>query len=423
MASVVERGAQAVAAALAVALLIATEVRAEPAAETPPGVAIEELLELAHRLSPELQARALERDAARARVEAADALEDPMLTVTSDEDRDEHGSRQNKMIYGIEQSFPLWGKREVRRRIAVADEQGAEARERQATLELDARIKAAFATYWRTSRALSIQDEVHTLLHTVSEAAQGRYAQGLASQADAIRAEVEKSRLALERERLDRDRRMAAARLNALLARPAGSALAEPVALRPAPDEARLTIEELLVEAREKSPLVATADAEIASAEGDRRLVEKSWYPDITLGASAIQREDGPEGYILTAGVRLPLQWGLRQAQAREAAAKLGAARSRRDGVLFEVQGALEEALAALETARRSFDVITNDLTPQAAAAYESALTTYQLGRGDLTMVIEAAHHVQEVHLEQLETEEQAEAARADIERIIGGEL
>jgi outer membrane protein, heavy metal efflux system len=250
-------------------------------------------------MSPELQARALESDAAAARVEAAGALEDPTLTVTSDEDRDERGRRLNEMVYGLEQEVPLWGKRDLRRRVAAAEAAGAKARERLALLELDARIKATFAAYWRASRALGIQDEVHTLLQAVAEAAQGRYAQGLGSQADAIRAEVERSRLTLERRRLERDRLVAATRLNALLARPAGAALAEPLALRPVPDEARLTLEELLATARERSPLLASADAEIDAAEGDRRLVERSWYPDVTLGAAAIQREDGPEGYTL----------------------------------------------------------------------------------------------------------------------------
>lgn len=411
-----------VAAAMAV-FAASPAIGAGLAADSPPGATVDALLEEAHRLSPELRGRALERDAATARIEAAGALDDPMLRVTSDEDRGEHGQRLNKMIYGIEQEFPLWGKRDLRRRMATAEADGARARERLARLELDARIKTAFAAYWRASRALRVQDEVHTLLHAVSESSQGRYAQGLGSQADAIRAEVEKSRLVIERQRLERDKRTASTRLNALLARPPGAALAEPVALRPVPAEARLDPEGLLAEAREKSPMVATADAEITAAEGDRQLVERSWYPDVALGASAIQREDGPDGYMLSAGLRLPLQWGLRRAQAREATAKLGAAQSRRDGALLELQGALGEALVTLDTARRSDVVLTHDLKPQVTAAYQSTLTAYQLGRGDLTAVLEAAHHVQEVELERLSAEEETQAALADIERLVGGEL
>lgn len=413
-----------VAAAIGAALLLAPAARADPAEGTsPPGATVDELLVIAHRLSPALAARALESDAAAARVDTAGALDDPLLTITSDEDRDDHGARKNKMIYGVEQEIPLWGKRDLRRGIAVAEADGAQARQRLALLDLDAEIKIAFAAYYRASHALSIEDEVHALLHTVSESAQGRYAQGLGSQADAIRAEVEKSRLVLERQRLERDRRVAAARLNTLLARPPGAALADPVELRPLPKADELTPDHLLELARQNNPLVATAAAEIAAAEGDRQLVERSWYPDITLGAAAIQREDGADGFIVSAGIRVPLQWGLRRAQAREATAKLGAARTRRDGELLELEGSLEAALADLDAARQSEAVVTNELTPQVMAAYQSALTAYQLGRGDLTSVLEAAHHIQEVRLEGLTVEEQSETAIATIERIIGGEL
>lgn len=415
---------QRIGGVLAAALLFASAAHAGPAEETsPPGATVDELLLIAHRLSPALAARALESDAATARVDAAGALEDPRLTITSDEDRDDHGSRKNKMIYGVEQEIPLWGKRDLRRGIAVAEADGAQARQKQAGLELDAEIKIAFAAYYRTSRALSIQDDVHALLHTVSESAQGRYAQGLGTQADAIRAEVEKSRLLLERQRLERDRRVAAARLNTLLARPAGAALAEPVELRPLPKSDELTLDHLLELARQNNPQVATAAAEITAAEGDRQLVERSWYPDITLGAGAIQREDGADGFIVSAGIRVPLQWGLRKAQAREATAKLGAARLRRDDELLELEGSLESALADLDAARQSGAVLTDELTPQVTAAYQSALSAYQIGRGDLTSVLEAAQHVQEVQLEGLANEEQSETAIATIERIIGGEL
>ena len=419
------RQMQRVAVTVVAAMLVAYAARAAAVEDAafPPGATVEELLVLAHRLSPALAARALESDAASARVDAAGALDDPLLTITSDEDRDEHGSRQNKMIYGVEQEIPLWGKRALRRGIAVAEADGAQARQRQALLDLDAEIKIAFAAYYRASRALRIQDDVHALLHTVAESAQGRYAQGLGTQAEAIQAEVDKSRLLLERQRLERDRRLAAARLNTLVARPAGAALADPVALRPIPRADELTPDQLLERVRQNNPLVATAAAEITAAEADRQLVERSWYPDITLGAAAIQREDAADGFIVSAGIRVPLQWGLREAQAREATAKLGAARSRRDSELLALEGSLAAALADLDAARQSGAVLTHELTPQVEAAYQSALTAYQLGRGSLTAVLEAAHHVQEVQLEGLAIEEQTETAIATIERIIGGEL
>src|SRR4051812_45756226 len=146
------------AAAGMVMLLLTSPAYAEPAAESgpPPGATLDELLAIAHRLSPTLAARALEVDAAAARVRVAGALDDPTLRITSDEDRGSHGQRLNKMIYGVEQEFPLWGKRELRRRVAEAEADSVRAQERVAALELDARIGVAFAQFYQASRSFKI---------------------------------------------------------------------------------------------------------------------------------------------------------------------------------------------------------------------------------------------------------------------------
>jgi len=54
----------------------------------------------------------------------------------------------------------------------------------------------------------------------------------------------------------------------------------------------------------------------------------------LTLGAGAIQRDNGPPGYTATLAFKVPLQWGAKEAGEREAAAKLGAAQQRQLGEL-----------------------------------------------------------------------------------------
>jgi outer membrane protein TolC len=388
-----------------------------------PGATLDELLILARRLNPELAARALDSEAALAKASAAGSLDDPMFKITSDEVDRTSGGRINKMIYSVEQEFPLWGKRDLRRGIAEAEAAGARGRQQAAAVELDARIKTVFAQYWRATRAVDVTQDVHALLHAVAQSAQGRYAQGVGSQADAIRSEVERSRLDLEFAALEREKRAARGRLNALLARAPGSPLADPVGLPPVPPGRALTVDTLLDRARQNNPALATASSEIAAAEGSRRLVEKSWYPDVTLGAGAIDRQDGPPGFMASVGIRVPLQWGLREAQSREAIARAGAARSRLDASILQLQSSLEDALAGLAATRQTEALLTTSLRPQTEAAYRSALSGYQLGRGDLTSVLEAAHRTQEVRLELLKVQAEEQALLADIERVIGGSL
>jgi outer membrane protein TolC len=67
--------------------------------------------------------------------------------------------------------------------------------------------------------------------------------------------------------------------------------------------------------------------------------------------------------------------------------------------------------------------VIKTALSQQSDAAYRSALASYQLGRGDLTSVLDAAHQQLEIRLELLRVDTEAQTALAAVERLIGGDL
>ncbi len=407
---------------IALPVLIAVGHQAK-ASDALPGARVDELLVMARQFNPELAARALESEAALAMATAAGALDDPMFRITSDEVDRTSGNRINKMIYSVEQEFPLWGKRQLRRQIAQAEAAGVLSQQQLAAIELDARIKTVFAQYWRATREVEVTRDVHALLHSVAQSAQSRYAQGIGLQSDAIRSALERSRLDLALAAIERDKRSARGQLNALLARPPGAPLAEPVSLPPYPSAGELNIDDLLDRARQNNPMLASAGYEIAAA-GDRSLlIEKNRYPDIVLGVGAIDREDGPAGVMASAGIKVPLQWGLRKAQIREASARAGAAQSRRDAALLQLQGGLEEALAGLQAARQTEALLATSLKPQAQAVYRSALSGYQSGRGDLTVVLEAAHRTQEIRIELLNTQAEQQLLLAEIERIIGGQL
>jgi hypothetical protein len=70
--------------ALAILAAPARADQAVPAAAVP-GATFEEVLAIARRLSPELAARALDTEAAQARVAVAGSLADPMIRITADE--------------------------------------------------------------------------------------------------------------------------------------------------------------------------------------------------------------------------------------------------------------------------------------------------------------------------------------------------
>jgi len=381
-----------------------------------PGATAEDLLARVRIFNPELAAAALDREAAVAKIYPAGAFDDPTVNVTRDQ-----GFRQTMVT--VSQEFPLWGKRELRREVAEANASAARGKEGSVKSELEEQLKMVFAQYYQAEQAMLVTRNIRAVLHDVAESARARYAQALGNQSDAIRAELEQTRIDPELSALDRDEQTAKAKINALIGRPADAPLAPAKALRRVPPGSMLAFEALMARAQERNPVLVSAHAEIAAAEGERALVDKSWYPDVTITAG--MNDVAGVGPRATAGVgvKVPFQWGVREAKAQEAAAKKGAAQLRLDAALLKIGTDLQAALADLARAQRNADVLGRTLTTQSEAAYSSALASYQQGRGELAPVLEAARQRLQIGIDLLRARTEAQAALATIERLIGGDL
>ena len=395
-----------------------------PGSGSAPGATLDDVLAIARRLSPELAARALDTEAAQARVTIAGALPDPTVRVTSDEIDRMSGPRQNKMIYSFEQEFPLWGKRDLRGAQATALVERSRADGRQTESELIEKVTIAFAQYYQSDQAIRTTTDLHQVVHDIARVSRERYAQGRGSQQEVYKAEVENSRLSGEIIHLEASRQAAAARLNALLARPIDAPLAPPLRLRPIPPAAALAPAPLMERARAGNPSLAGGSAQIASAQAGQQLADRNWYPDVTLSAGAIDRgSNGPPGYMATIGVKVPLQWGLHEAQQREAGAQLGAAQARRQALELQIQSDLGEALASLAGSRRTGDLIRNQLLPQNQALLRSGTAAYGLGKAELADVLRNEHDLADLRIQLLNAEFDAQRQLAAIERLIGSAL
>ena len=397
--------------------------RAAPPPETAAlGATAEGLIAAGRALSPGLRAAALTTAATAAKADGAGSLDDPTFTATADEVDRTGGRRINKTYLTVTQEFPLWGKRDLRRSAALAAVDAARGRERAAQDELDERIKVAFARYHAVTQALAINQDVSRLTRQMAAAAMRRYGQGVGDQTSALQTQTEETRAAAEQIRLDAARSIAVARLNALLARPADTPLAKPARARKLP-VTDLAVAALLERARTSNARLAASAAMIRGAMNERQLAGRAWYPDLTLGAGAIQRDNGPTGVLASVAIRIPLQRGPKEAGEREASARLGAAERELDATSAEIEGDLAEAIANFNAARRTQTLLHNRLLPQQQAAYRSLLTGYGQGRGELVAVFDAEHRLHDTSLELLRIETDAQTAVAAIERLIGGEL
>jgi cobalt-zinc-cadmium efflux system outer membrane protein len=414
-----------VAAATVAVYLIASPVLAVRPALAQDGTAlganVEGLLTAARQLSPSLRAAALDTAAAQAKAEGADALDDPMFSAG-------YQYYRNPTVFSgvavtVTQSFPLWGKRDLRRQAALADMAAARGRERSARDESDERIKDAFAQYYVISRQIAVSRSIVGIARRMNAAASARYGQSGGSQADIIQALSEETTAKIEISRLEGERGAVHARINTLIARPADALLAEPIRL-PARSTTEPVLGVLLGRARNAGPVLSAADAEISAARARQTLADKAWYPDLTIGAGPlIQTNHQPVGVAATIGFNIPVPWGREASQQREAVAQLSATEQRYDAAWLNIQGTLAESLARLKAARNTEALLRNQALPQARATMQSLLAGYGQGKGDLAAPIAAEHRTHDVELLLLKAELDQQVELAAIERLIGGAL
>lgn len=397
-------------------------------AQALPGARLEELFALARGGNPELVAMSHEARAAEARIEAAGALPDPMARVELRDPGMMSGEgnfnllpgRAGSTRYSLTQTFPFWGKRELRREIASAEAQAANARAATLGSELRARLRSAYANYYHTAQLLELNAEVLALAQSMEQLAQGRYASGLAPQADALRAQVERAMQQGERASLDAEHHHNAARLNALLRRASTAALAPPTALPALPPPAALdpaALEEQLLAA---NPQLANALAMSQAAGKNREAVYRNRYPDFTLGVAPTQSRRRVAEWELMFEINIPLQQGTRRAQETEALELAAAAQARGEALRLQLLSELAESLRGIESARRLANLAAGELVPQAELGLAGALAAYENGKADFATVLEAQRALRKLRADELKARVDGQLRYAELERLLG---
>ena len=422
------RWARRLAAGVLVCLGIAGPLQAQ---ENALGASVQGLLDYARAQSPELAAMRQEADAAAQRLGSAGALADPMLRVElmninnygNDAPPSLLPSKVGSTEYRLMQPLPGWGKRDLRRDVAAADAEQASARVGATWAELAARIKIAYAEYYRTVGNERLTREVLDLMSRLEQVAQARYAGGLVAQQDAIRAQLEQTAMRSELIVLENEKRQLRARLNGLMARDWAAPLADPQALRPLPGLTSSDAASLVERARARNPQLIAEQARVTSAQKSRDLTWRNRYPDWQIGLQTIQMGSRLTELGVMVELNIPLQQDARRAQEREAESMVGAARSRAEAVANQLLGELSGNLSAFDGARRTQALVEAQLLPQADLSLRSALAAYETGRVDFATLLDAQRQIRKAQMDRLRAQVEAHVRLAEIERIVGEDL
>jgi cobalt-zinc-cadmium efflux system outer membrane protein len=388
---------------------------------------LQQLLAAMEQSHPALSAAAASRDAAAAEVEIAGALEDPQFEASfEDIDRRKDGplpQRLGSIFYSIEQTFPLGGKRTLRREIAKAGVAEAATEREQTLLDLTAQMKTAFAQQYLAMLTAKTIEEEGDALRDLAEIAKQRYAQGLGRQQEAIEAEAELAALEIALADADRDRIVAIGRINALIGRPVDSPLEPASILPPVPNAAELDVKEFIARAEGRSPALAARNAAVQGAMATSALADRNWYPNLTLGVSVVDEDRDITGYEAKVGFNIPLQWGLRQAQQGQAKARLAEAKARASASRVELSAQVIEALQNLRAASAREETMRTKQLPRLEQAVLAARRAYAVDQAEFSDALGAARRLKQAEIEHIGMLFEQQTLLAELERLVGGEL
>ncbi|MBC7950494.1 MAG: TolC family protein [Rhodospirillaceae bacterium] len=394
------------------------------------GASVDELVEIARSMNPEIQVMALEAEAAAAKVEGAGSLMDPKVTfLVEDWRRDfpsyapSSSSSGTTKTLRLSQELPFWGKRDLKREIAEAGARKASILKRAVENDLVAKVKVAYAEYHQAHLAIDLAKNLRGRMDTLSKLAGARYGQGLGRQQDVTRASVEKAMLDTEIARMEAEKRKARAKINRLLARDLSAPLVEAPNPRPIPPKEALDLAALTDRAQSANPELLAQEAIIDGADRSLALAEKSWYPDFEVGVGAVRREGRVDNYEAMVSMNLPIQWGLRNSDIGEAKAMAAAARQRRKARENELGNDVQDAYFSFEAARSVEILLRENALPQAEIGFQTAAKSYELGRSEFLDVLTAEQQLWKTQIDQIKVAFDQQMRLAEMEKLIGGEL
>ncbi|MGH7679969.1 MAG: TolC family protein [Gemmatimonadaceae bacterium] len=394
----------------------------------PARLKLDEAYQLARAQNPRVEAARAIASAADARIPGAKLPPDPQLqlgfmnySIPGFAPMDPIGMTQLQLM----QMIPTAGK--LRLNGYAAQALAAAAAERARDVEWDVRSQVAMMFYdlYATDRELEVSRETLRLLHDIRTVAEAMYRVGDGRQTDVLRAQVEIGRMVEDTVRMTTMRVGMAARLNALLNRPADTRVSSPVL--PGFPESVIPVETALERSESGRPMVRAALRDVDAASARATLARRELWPDLTVGLQYAQQGSamGTEHMgSLMLGASVPIFAQRRQIRMRdEALAMRRMAEAELADMRARTQADVMNAYATLIRARNLATLYRTTIIPQAEAAVASALAAYRVGRVDFMTLLDDRMTVNSYRRQLFALEAEQGKSWAELEMLQGREL
>lgn len=387
--------------------------------ELPTNAGLEEMIHYALQHSPQVRAAFEGWKAAVERPVQDRSLPDPQLNYGNFVFRSaERQGMMGRQTVSITQMFPWFGTLSARGRRAEQTAYAAAYRLEAEVNRLVAEVRKQYAEYYYVQTSAAIFGEQRQLLHELREAIEAQVEAATVRRADLLRVEMDLERVNEEERSLKKRLEPVRARLNALLGRPADATLPEPRPWEYSPlPEAELRQLAVRINA---NPELLAREREIEAAEEGVRLARKRGWPELMIGAQAMERRGEPTEGMLMFGMSLPIWRDNYAAGRREAEARRRQAGEVRESFALELQARFSDAVYGLRDAERWLRRFDQSLLPLAAETYETLQSAYAEGEAGFLDLTRAQRELLEIR--QLRVRSLADHAQrlAELQELAG---
>lgn len=329
---------------------------------------------------------------------------------------------------GISQMFPYPGKRRIRTDIALRDREQAGYDLEEMRSMLRSEVKMTYAELAAVRRQAEVVRRTRDVLRDIVGVAQESYSVGRGSQPDVLRGQVESGKMREMLLLLENREKVLSVRLNTLSALPPN---------RPVPDLSELSEfslpfrpEELMAAYREERPSRKALQARVARGEAQVAMARREYYPDFEVSVSYMQKDPMPDGTKRSDMMNSMLMMNIplwRKAKLepaiREMTAEREMAAQELDALDLAASNEIGRILATLENRAAVAVLYRTTLLPQAEQAFRANVESYQVGKIDFPMLMDAVMTVLSFRKEYFGMVGEMHMEKARLEAAVGREL
>ena len=387
---------------------------------------LEGLISEALQNNPQLRAARNQTAAARTRVNQATSWDAPQVGVelfqTPIQSFPNPFKNGMETDYFLQQMFPFPGKLSAMGSMAESNanmvDQGYRGLERKVLRDL----KSAYYELYLVQRKIQINGENQELMRRFVDIASKQYEVGMEKQQDILRAQTELSTLVNEGLNIQKESQVVESMINTLVSRSPDTPLGYVPDIEA--DVPRWTLDQLRPLALESRPELKAMTFGIDMNKAELSLSKREYYPD--LMARVMYKDmamTSNDFWSVMIGVSIPLSpWssGKYTSKVEENQLNIQKAQdeyaSMRNMTLFEVQ----DALVKVQTNQNLVMLYKNTVIPQAEQTLQSTIASYQTGKTEFLMLIDAYRMVLMSKLDYYKSVMSYMASQAALEQAVG---